>query len=292
MDDHAIEMLASALLVEPEDSIVPMGRYLRGERRATTLGAPPTMGAFTELICYLLHHSSGTPIQRVLSFEKGTLRDRQRFPVPDFLIEEGGIVGLLECKATEAIDFTDLLEARRWRRSYVCRSARQAAFSAIEQLGYDGKLRRVAYDHKLRAAGGSLVPFPSSFGRAFSTAWVDGRWRLQETRARAVAPEPCTNLGLSCQSCISFGGGHGYGLSLIAHNSPGMIAALDGGRTAPEFLRLYRQLFRAVWVRNSNAFRRAAAGIVTHLTESEYSSEDPGIRTAVVDFFSRYFEGL
>lgn len=263
-------------------------RYLSGNRRTESRGAPDVLGLFTEIVCFAIYASRGTDIQRIIRHTQGPAGKRPRAPIPDFLIVEAGVTGLLECKGTDGFDFADFAAAIRSRRSFVCREVADANARALEQLGYDASLNRVTYDHFLHTPQ-SVIQFPSTFGRGFAAAWIDGRWGRQSVRAIVVPPPACKTLSYSCENCLAFHSDRINAVILDAYNAPGLAAAI---RERPEskglFFKAYGRVVRSVWLGSGALFAVAVRSFYATLAEVVYE-ERREAHEGVFLFFQDYW---
>ncbi len=260
--DSCLDFIAQEMQLDAREALAGVQHYLNGTRHRSTRGTPDTLGTFHEILCFLHHHAEGVGIERVITYEKGAAEDQKRFPTPDFLVWRGGELGVVECKASDGACFHKLDRASKYNKGDFCERVADRRDDALEQLGAVKGGTSAPVAHKLVTAKDRVMPFPSAFGSAYVTAFVDGRHRQLRTEARLTEPKDCRDRSVDCRSCLRIDdeSAHCHGLLFRAHNSPGLLLSLQGREGDGESVFFaYKHWSRAAWLGAASFYDEASA---------------------------------
>ncbi len=262
IDDAALDLLAEQLGLDAEALVWDAARYSKGLYRDKACGlAGSRLGDLGEAITYLLQ-SRRTPLHppvRLLSWKANGLKVKgNKFPVPDFLLEVGNQSGILEVKATEALDYQHLLYRRKSTELRPCDRIAQCRERALAQLGYMKKPQ-----HNLLAADGRVVPFPSDFGVAAAVLAVDGRLSRLRGVPKYKTPLSCESSSTprECWQCLGLEAAPHQFIVAFMRNSPGKLPLIPLGE-GNGWISAYRRWSQAVWARALAPLREATGALV------------------------------
>lgn len=261
IDAVAMDVVANDMELEVEVLTLVFDRYLRGKYRAKTRGVGGTLlGDFCEALVYLhVRSDPSTQIVRVVGYTPAPGQPKKgRFIQPDFLINSGGVDGVLEVKGTQALDYNDLCQRTHWCWLAPCRKVKDCRQRALEQLGYvGGAFSQPA--HQLVLKGRSSA-FPAGFGMVFGVLAIDGRvWALRGNAPfRTPTPPDCRSQSRDCWKCLGGSQGKKHFFMVEMHNEEGSLPVLGPTGPKDDWIGVYSRWANACWARDWSAISVSA----------------------------------
>jgi len=263
IDDAALDLVAEQLGLDAEGLVGDAARYTAGLYREKASGlAGGRLGDLGEVLAYLIQRKRVPlhPPIRLLSWRANGLKvPGNKFPVPDFLLEDGNQAGVLEVKASEALDYQHLLKRKKATELRPCDEIAKCRERALAQLGHTKKPQ-----HKLLAADGRVVPFPSNFGVAAAVLAVDGRLSRLRGVPKFKTPLSCESSSTprECWKCLGLEAAPHQFIVAFMRNSPGKLplVSLDEGPNG--WISAYHRWSQALWARALAPLREATGALV------------------------------
>lgn len=250
VNEATLDVLANDLELDADGLMFDACRYVEGRYRPGSDGlGGGRLGDFGEVVAFLLHRGiQGRKLVRIVSWSAAGMKVKGRkFPQPDFLVDHGGRIGALEVKATEALDYQDLL-VRSWKHLCPCYGVDRCREKALPQLGYRGN-QRVQQGHQLKPRVGDLVPFPADFGIAVAVVVRDGRLGnlRMDRRFKTLPACQLASPARCCWGCLDSNKTPLHAIAVTMENAPGHLPLRSAGRAGRPWVSAYERWTQSIW---------------------------------------------
>lgn len=252
LDQAAFDLIASDMGKDGYGIMHAAQRYVSGQYPLNVLGLESELGDLGEFLTFLVYKARNVTIERVAGIVPGKkMEEGDRFPKPDFILENNGQLEALEVKSTQAFDFLKLDTTKTWTWLQPCSAVKACREEALPQLGYID-LPPSKLQHKLKTHHERIVAFPVQKGIAAAVLAVDGRVDTLRQDKRFRTPNFCRPAN-NCWTCLP--SKHHFVMVHMPNTPDRLALGGSAGDKSSAWLNAYARWTRALHARDRIAAR-------------------------------------